>query len=175
MKTNTKLIIIAVSVFLGAVLVITFIGRITDGFQKDLDDVTILERSEDNLLLGKFDDYNEGDGISINSNKLGALTVNGEYKGTEEFLVVELEKLNLASGTYTLSGAPKGGNYTYHLRAVYGDDTVVGDFGSAKGTFTLSSSQEVTIELVIYPDEQFNRLSIKPVLVVGDKAGDFYE
>lgn len=165
-----KVILIALAI----VLLVSFIGRITGGWSKDWEDVTILERNEKNLLTGDFEDYNVGDGITVTARKDGTLYLNGEYKGAEQSVTVDIETLSLAAGTYTLSGAPKGGNYTYHLKVTYGSTTVIGDYGTTKGTFTLGSDTEVNVQLVVFGDNEFKNVKIQPVLVEGSEAGDFY-
>ena len=174
-KSTIKMIAIAAV----ACLVLSFIGHITGGFQTPLKDATLRDRNPDNLLTGKYgwtdDVYNVGDGYKLTASNDGTVTINGKYTGADGSVVVVLEKVTLAAGTYTLSGTPNGGNQTYHLRASYGSTTVTGDFGGAKGTFTLTSSTEVTISLVIYDDFDFNYVKVRPVLVEGSTAGDFYD
>ena len=174
LKTNTKLIIVALAV----ILAVSFLGRITDGFQIDLKDATLRDRNESNLLTGKYgwkdDVYNNGDGYKLTAAKDGTVTINGEYTGSASSAVIPLEKVTLSAGTYTISGAPNGGNQTYLIKVVYGESETVADFGSTGGTFTLTSSEEVTIQLVLYGDFEFNNVKIRPVLVDGSEAGDFY-
>ena len=168
-----------IAIMLCIVLAVSLLGKITGGFTKDWEDVTIMERNPDNLLSGKYgwtdDKYNSGDGITLNARKDGTVILNGEYKGSSEKVEITLEKRTLSAGTYTLSGAPYGGNYTYHLAVIYGSVTVIGDFGEAKGTFTLTESTEVTLKLVCFPDEKFSGVTIRPVLVEASEAGDFYK
>lgn len=177
LKTNTKLILVALAV----ILAVSFIGKITNGFQTDLKDATLRDRNESNLLTGKYtetgwkdDSYNVGDGYKLTAAKDGTITINGEYTGSSASATVVLEKVTLSAGTYTLSGAPNGGNQTYLIKAVYGGTETVADFGSTGGTFTLTSSEPVTIQLVLFGDFEFNNVKIRPVLVDGSEAGDFY-
>ena len=170
-----------IAILMGVVAVLTFIGGITDGFTKEWEDVTLRERNDKNLLTGDYgwndNTYNEGDGIVLSSKKDGSVIVKGEYKGSGENVVITLESLNLSAGTYTLSGAPKGGSYTYHLRVVDESNNVlaVGDFGSTKGSFTLSAPGTVKLQLVCFSDNVFESIKLQPVLVEGTESGDFYE
>ena len=169
--TWIRLILIA----LGIVLAVSFIGRATDGFSKDIKDMSIRTRNPDNLLSGEFEDYNAGDGITVTAKKDGTLILNGEYKGSESSVVIPVETVTLSAGTYTISGAPNGGNYTYHLRVKYGETTVISDYGASGGEFTLTASTSVAVELVVFGDNEFKNVKIQPVLVVGTEAGDFYK
>ena len=158
------------------ILLISFIGKITSGFTKDWKDVSLHERNEDNLLEGKYswETYNVGDGYTLTAKKDGTIILDGEYTGSSAQAVIQLERVTLAAGTYTLSGAPNGGNQTYHIRVSYNGSTVTGDFGANNGTFTLSSSAEVIVELVLSGEYEFNSVKIRPVIVEGDEIGDFY-
>ena len=174
-KSTIKMIAIAAV----ACIVLSFVGHITGGFQTSLKDASLRDRNPDNLLTGKYgwtdDVYNVGDGYKLTAANDGTVTINGKYTGADGSAVVVLEKVTLAAGTYTLSGATNGGNQTYHLRASYGSNTVIGDFGASNGTFTLTASTEVTIELVLYDDFDFNYVKVRPVLVDGSTAGDFFD
>ena len=179
MSRKTKRIITYVGIILAAVLICSFVGKISGGFTKDVEDWQLRERNEDNLLKGtSFEDYDNGDGITLEAKKDGTIVIDGTYLGDEDNIVIPVESVNLGAGTYTLSGVPKGSNYTYHIRAEYKDANgasvyAVGDFANT-ATFTLTSSQSVSISIVIFPEVEFNNVYIRPVLVVGNEAGDFY-
>lgn len=175
MSTKTKRTLSMIGMILICVMLCAFIGNLSSGFSNfKVSEWSLRSRNSDNLLSGDFVDYNSGDGISVTARNDGTLVVKGEYLGTEDCLVIDVETVTLSAGTYTLSGAPNGGNYTYYLRVSYGSKTVTGDFGTDGGTFTLSSSTAVTVQLVVYPEREFNNLVIRPVLVEGTEAGDFY-
>lgn len=176
MKKSTIKMIAIVAV---ACLAMAFIGHITDGFQTNLKDASIRGRNPDNLLSGDYgwkdDVYNVGDGYKLTAKNDGSIVITGEYTGTDGSAVIDLEEVTLSAGTYTLSGAPNGGNATYLLRVSYGSTNVIGDFGAEGGTFTLSSSTEVTVQLLLYPEHEFLRTTVRPVIVEGSEAGEFYE
>lgn len=161
------------------ITVVTVIGRITDGFTKDWEDVTLRERNPENLLSGEYgwtdDVYNKGDGITVTAKKDGTIILNGEYKGAEEYTTIDLEEVSLSAGTYRLTGAPAGGSYTYYLKAIYGETSVIGDFGDDKGTFELTSPQTVKLQLICFGDNKFESIKIQPVLVEGTEIGEFYK
>lgn len=176
MKKSTIKMLAIVAV---ACLVMAFFGNITDGFQTNLKDASLRPRNPDNLLSGEYgwkdDVYNVGDGYKLTAKNDGSIVITGEYTGTDGSASIVLEKVTLAAGTYTLSGAPNGGNATYLLKVTYGSNNVIGDFGAEGGTFTLSSSTEVTLQLVLYPEHEFLRTTVRPVIVEGSEAGDFYK
>lgn len=179
MSRKTKRIITYIGVILIAVAVCSFVGKISGGFQKDFDEWQLKERNEANLLSGtSFEEYNNGDGITLKAKKDGTVVIDGTYLGKSENIIVPIESVNLGVGTYTLSGAPKGGNYTYYIRAEYKDGSsssvyAIGDFSNT-ATFTLTSAQSVNISIVIFPGVEFNNVNVRPVLVVGNEAGEFY-
>lgn len=174
----TKRIKVTPLVIIGVILIsvglCAFIGKISGGFTKPTDEWVLQERNPNNLLSGEFEDYNTGNGVVVSRKNDGSLLLKGEYPGEGE-LVIPIETKTLPAGTYTLSGAPNGGNYTYYLRASYSDTSTVADFGSTNGSFTLTSSTPVTIELVVLPDKAFNNIRLYPVLVSGSSAGEFYK
>ena len=73
----------------------------------------------------------------------------------------------------------KGSNYTYNLCVSYKDSTntaklAVSDFGNTS-TFTLTTTQTVTVQIIVYPKYELNNVTIYPTLVSGSDAGDFYK
>lgn len=176
LKPRTKRII----AFAAAVLVITMIlsvlGSLSDGFQNwDTATWQLRDRNEDNLLSGNFTDYNKGDGITATAKNDGTIILDGEYKGSADNIVIPVETLSLPKGTYTFTGAPNGSTSTYNLQLTYnsGSDVVYADFDG--NTFTIpDGGATVTVQIVVYPDCKINNVRIRPVLVEGSEAGDFY-
>ncbi len=175
MRYKTKRILTVVAMLLICVAATSLIGSVSGGFTKKINEWTLRDRNPDNLLTGKFSEYNGGDGFTVTSRSDGTLVLDGEYlaSGTQ---TVTVETVTLSAGTYTLSGAPKGGNYTYYLQ-VTSDSNVLakGDgFDSTDGTFTLSSSGTVTVSLVVSSGVEYKNVLIRPVLNEGKEAIDFY-
>lgn len=175
LKTNTKIVIAAVAAVLVTVILVGALGQAFGLFTKDLKDVTLRERNEANLLTGTFTDYNKGDGITATAKKDGSIVVKGENKSSGN-ITVEVEKVELKAGTYSLWGASKGSNVTYYMMATYVNDlgsaaTVVADFTG--NSFTISVDQTVTVSIVICPDAEVNA-TIRPVLCAGVEEVDFY-
>ena len=176
MKKSTIKMLAIVAV---ACVVMAFIGNITGGFQTSLKDASLRPRNPDNLLSGEYgwkdDVYNVGDGYKLSVKNDGSIIIYGELTGSSNSTTISLETVTLAAGTYTISGAPNGGNATYYLKATVSGKDYIADFGTEGGTFTLTSSSEVTVSLVLFADHEFNYVKIQPVLVEGDEAGTFYE
>ena len=177
-KRPSWIVMIAFGLIL--ILVISFIGRITDGFQIDLKDASVVQRNPDNLLSGKYDGsgwkdntYNVGDGYTLTAKKNGTILINGEYTGASGKTEIPLEILTLSAGTYTISGASGGGNATYYLKATAGGTDYIADFGAEDGTFTLTSPGDVTVSLVIFGEYKFENVKIQPVVVEGSDPGSF--
>ena len=175
LKRNKKsIIVIGVSVVLAS-LVCSFLGGISEGFT-NWEDATLRERNEANLLTGEFADYNNGDGVTASSRTDGTIILGGK-NGTDNVIEIPVESVTLAPGEYTISGAPDGGNSTYHIAVKYVDGdgatkTAISDFNAK--TFTLTTNQTVELVIVIHPDVNVKGVGIKPVLVKGAEVGDFY-
>lgn len=175
LKTNTKIIIASIAVLLVAVAACSFLGSISDGFT-NWEDATLVERNSANLLTGKFTDFNDGNGVNATARKDGSIILSGKNL-TDADLVIPVETLNLAAGTYTLSGAPKGSNLSYHIVAKYTDgsdavQTAISDFSNK--TFTIVGQQNVEISIVVTAKTSVNNVLLRPVLVSGNEIGDFY-
>ena len=176
LNTNGKIIIACAITCLVALLGAAFLGNITDGFSKDISEITLRERNEDNLLSGKFVDFDDGNGVTATGRNDGSIVLGGKNL-SDSNIVIPVEKTTLTPGTYTLSGAKDGGNYTYNISVKYvdgngTDKTAIGDFSGK--TFTITSQQEVEISIVVCPDVNVKGVLIKPVLVSGAEVGDFY-
>ena len=172
-RNKRSLIVIGVAVLLSA-LVCSFLGNISEGFT-NWEGASLRERNDDNLLTGEFTDFNDGNGISATGRNDGSILLSGK-NGTDAAIEFEIEKLSLAAGQYTVSGAPNGGNSTYHIAVQYIENgetkTAISDFNAK--TFTITSPQEVTVKVVIYPDVDVKGVLLKPVIVSGTEIGDFY-
>ena len=173
-RNKRSLIVIGVAVLLSAV-VCSFLGGISDGFT-NWKDATIRDRNEDNLLTGEFTDFNDGNGVSATGRADGSILLGGK-NGTTSSITIPVEKVALVAGTYTVSGAEKVGNTTYHIAVKYTDgdgvtQTAISDFNTK--TFTITSAQTVEVSIVVYPDVDVDGICIKPVLVAGEDVGSFY-
>lgn len=175
LKTNTKIIIASIAVVIVAITACAFLGSISDGFT-NWDDATLFERNTANILSGKFTDFNDGNGVKATARKDGSIILNGKNL-TDNDIVIPVETVNLSAGTYTLSGASKGSNVTYHIVAKYVDgsgatQTAISNFSNK--TFTIVNAQDVEISIVVTAKQSVNNVLLRPVLVAGNEIGEFY-
>ena len=170
---KTKNFLIIVAAILVTVITLSVLGSLSDGFSNwDTSTWQLRDRNKENLLSGKFTDYNPGNGITAKAKDDGTIILDGEYVGSESSVVIPVEVVALSEGTYTFTGAPKGSTGTYNLQLVYDGKTVYSDFDGC--TFKLESAASVTVQIVVYPKVEINNVTIRPVIVAGDEAGDFY-
>ena len=69
LKTNTKLILAVVAAVVVSTLLVALIGNAAGLFTKPLDEITLRDRNEENILKGTFTDYNAGNGVQATMNK----------------------------------------------------------------------------------------------------------
>ena len=138
-----------------------------------------LERNPDNLI--KFDenyirDTKTNYGLEVKVDDNGVIKLKGETTSNEELII---QTVTLPAGQYTISGIAKPNLAKMVLRATWGaGEEAFADLGSA--TFTLEEETDVTVSIVIHGSEDENTIewanrTIKPVIVKGDTAGDFYK
>lgn len=134
--------------------------------------------NSDNLIDVTADDYirsqNTARGVEIDVKDDGVIKLSGKATSAHS---VKVATVTLKPGTYTLSGVPDPEINKMGLRATYGDG-IVCNAGTESATFTLTQEEMVTITLYWAEDYSFGWLNpnstIKPVLVEGDKVGEFY-
>ncbi len=177
MKSKTKKWLGAIAIVLVSVTLCGVLGSAFGLFTKDLSEVTLREHNEANLLSyhERFEDYNEGDGITATLKKDGRISLKGENKLTGD-IVIPLEDVTLSAGTYSIWGAPNGGNKSYHIAVTYTDadgatQTSISDFKN--NTITLTSQQTVSVKLVVCPDTTVYA-TIAPVLCEGTENVGFF-
>lgn len=135
-------------------------------------------RNKHNLIeIGADTNYietmNTNRGVQVTVKEDGTIKLSGKATSSGN---VKVTTLTLDSGTYTLSGLESEID-EFQLYAQYG----VGDLaiaGTDTATFTLSSRQTVDILISWSEDHVFNVFTgntVRPVLVAGDKAGEFYD
>ena len=132
------------------------------------------ERNEKNLLDPKLYTVKSDSlthGIELDVTDDGAIHIKGNPSEADEVIIQELE---LEAGTYTISGIEKVDTNNLNLFARYGDNIAIA--GHSSGTFTLTEKTTVSVVLSFGADVEIhyaNRI-IRPVLVEGDKPGEFY-
>lgn len=180
LKSNTKIVIAFVASVLVAVALVGVLGNSLGLFSKGLDEVTLRERNEKNLIQSWTEtDYNNGDGVTAKFKDDGRVVLGGQNK-TSNNIKIEYAKLNLVPGTYSLWGAENGGNSTYHIRAEWTDSegakTAVSDFNNntVKIVNDGNTSVEVTLYIFVGVDAYVNNVTVKPVLCSGTEKVSFY-
>ena len=119
---------------------------------------------------------NNGYGLSIDVKDDGTIRLKGQTSKNEEFTV---QTVTLSAGTYTISGLESNLDKVV-LKAVYGEGNAAIS-GMDNATFTLESESEVRVVLTIQGSEDGNNTidwtnnTIRPVIVGGSEAGDFYK
>lgn len=154
------------------ILVIAILGGIIGSFA--VAGSSLIDRSPnpDNFIktenyLVKDKDTNDK-GIDVTVKKDGTIKLNGIASEDDEYVVASL---SLDPGTYTISGM-KSNKDSVGLKVIYGSKEYFA--GTSEDTFTLAT--KTTVSVVIYVSEgtwNINR-TIRPVLVEGTTAGEFY-
>ena len=171
LKTNTKLILAVVAAVVVSTLLVALIGNAAGLFTKPLDEITLRDRNEENILKGTFTDYNAGNGVQATMNKDTSIKLSGTNKSGEDIEIL-VEQLTLEAGTYSLWGAPNGGRQSYHiLLRTNGGQEIVSDFDG--NSFVIDSKQSVSVYIVVCDDVTVYT-TVRPVLCKGAAEVDFY-
>ena len=153
---------------------VSVVGFASNGFQ-DKDVVSWIERdvNEDNLI--KVDAYqikdeqDDGKGIKVRVNDDGVIKLSGKATSENSFVVCTV---NLEPGQYTISGLKSGDNYGLK---VVGANNLEAKAGTSGATFTIETPQTVSVVIYVAEDTILFNKTVKPVLVSGTEAGDFYQ
>ena len=142
---------------------------------------SLRERNPDNLI--KVDENylkdvtSNGYGLSIDVDEDGTIHLKGETSKNEEYIV---QTVTLPAGTYTISGLKESNLDKVALKAVWGEGNSAIS-GTDNATFTLDAEYAVQVVITIQGAEDgenvidwTNKL-IRPVIVEGETAGDFYK
>ena len=172
MARTTKRTILIVAI---AVVLVVLLGAITQGFQswkwEDIKDRMEPKRTPDNLIttIDLKSHRSPTSDIKIDVDDNGVVTMNGEAAADEDFIYASV---NLSADTYTFTGAEDGGLSTYYLILKSGNKEVRADLGTP---FSVDSTTTYQVIIRIKDGTSFKNVKIMPVLVKGDKAGDFYD
>ena len=141
---------------------------------------SLRERNPDNLLTvdeNYIRDKKTGYGLEVKVDDNGIIKLKGQSSRNEELIV---QTVKLAAGTYTISGIEKPELDKVVLQATWGTGNIA-YAGLDSATFTLDAEYEVTVAIVIEGTEDgentidWQNKTIKPVLVKGDVAGEFWK
>jgi len=119
----------------------------------------------------KSGDTNRGLKYKVNDN--GKIVFSGKATSAGTLAVCTV---NLDPGTYTLSGIKNPNVDVFSLYASYGTTGQIAFADTDSATFVIDTPQ--TVNIIVAWDSDFNpsllNNTLKPVLVKGDVAGDFY-
>ena len=162
-------------IIVGGVLALALLGGLASvGLE------SLKERNPANLLTvdeGYLVDTNTAYGLSVDVDSDGVIKFDGQSSRRDEIFV---KTLTLEPGVYTLSGINKVDITKMDLRATWGNGNVA-SAGTDSAIFELTETTEVTVSIVIAASNSevgntivWQNKTIKPVLVKGINAGDFY-
>ena len=171
----------AVLMFLVTILLVGFLGNVTNGFQ-DFDKDTIIENTSkkvnpDNLYTVEcveLVDKNDGSGIVVDVNeKNGAIVLNGTASEDTTYVV---GNITLDKGTYTLSAIKGASRSTVYMTATVGANSpYYFDFTPGNTIEISEDDTSVELKIVIAKDCELDNVQVLPVIVSGDEIGDFYK
>lgn len=165
-----------------AILGASLVGFISGGFSKK-DPTTWFNRevNQNNLLIGKYNTdlpSASGYGVDIQWEKNGIVKLDGTHSDAslqkQQEVKITFASLILKAGTYTISGYSKAQKNTCGVCVDVNNNTYYGDISSGSGTFTLESDATVVVSVYFANDVRLRNVEIRPVLVSGSNAGNFY-
>ena len=163
-RTLKRIALVALIAILGGV-VGSFAVSGSSMFDRDLNPDNLIK--VENYVVQDKDD--NGNGVDVKVDDDGVIKLNGKATADDEYIVTELV---LEPGEYTLSGF-KSDKSKVGLKATFGTSEHYA--GTSSDTFVLESSTTVTIVVYVAEDHYCLNTTIKPVLVTGDEAGEFYK
>ena len=178
-KRNLKWAGIILAAVLATVMLVSWIGSLSKGFENmDPKDWEFVELNENNLIDADalIEEFNDGSGYSVVKNDNGTLTIKGQNESETEAGKIELGKIILKPGEYTFTTGKNGenGNATktfYNLSLEADGVQHYADFG---GVLTVEAETEYTIYLNLGTEKSFNGITLYPVIVEGDEAEGYF-
>ena len=174
-----------VAAILGFVLVVgavSFIGKKTNGFADDITLESLLQRdlnpdnlyTYDSVLDMVKETSNTGLGFTVEVKKDGSIVANGKYRG-EETALLPIAKVHLEAGVYTMTTGANTNQFEYFLAlsSSHQESGVVGYF-DFENTVTIETEGDYYILCGVAPETEFNNNVLRPVIVKGTEAGEFY-
>ena len=170
-KGFIKWILIILSALLGLSLLV---GLASVGLS------SLRERNPANLLTvdeGYIGDMVTLYGLTVDVDADGVIKFDGQSSGNDLFVV---KRLTLDPGVYTISGINKVDVTKMDLYVTWGNGNIA-QAGTSSATFELTEKTEVSVEIFVAASNDevgktivWQNKTIKPVLVKGSLAGDFY-
>lgn len=178
-KKNLKITGIIVAAIMATVMLVSWIGNLSGGFENmNPGDWQLRDRNENNLIAVDtlMEEFDNGNGFTVKRNDDGTLTVNGKNEATEA-QEIELGTIELEPGTYTFTTGKDGkskdaSNFFYNMSLVNGSTVHTADYGN---TITVTTKATYTIKLTLGAEKTFTYRTLYPTLVAGADAEGFYE
>ena len=173
-KRTAKTIGVIAAIILGATLLTSTVGFMSDGFiksnplewvQKDLNKNNLI--SVDDYLIKDDEDLDLGKGLTGTVNEDGVIKLNGK---AEKENIYTVANVTLKPGTYTISGVDSSSKYG--IQVVYGSN--LAKSGTNSETFEITTEQSVAIQIYVAEDTRLIYKSFKPCLVEGDEPEGLY-
>ena len=191
-KNTIKTVVSVIGIVLVSVILAGVASRLTDNFT----DFTFRDLNEDNLLFAQYDDLETEDddsGVTL-ENENGVIRIRRQKNNTEDktsdyVYMFASVKLDAGEYTYTCFENPSIDTYYSYIKFTDANGverTVVADFDQDDedfeggisdfySTFTLEEETTVKCYILVKSDSSIKDIKAMPVLVEGDKAGDFYK
>ena len=178
-KKNLKLCAIIAASILAVVLIVSWIGSVTKGFENmNPKDWEIVQRNEENLLPVEalLDEFDNGNGYAIEKSDAGVLKISGRNESeTQE--QVQLGTVTLKPGTYIFTTGKDGknsdaSNFNFNMSLKSGANTYYADFG---GAFRVEAETTFTVVLTLGAEKSFNGRTLYPAIYAGEDAQEFYQ
>lgn len=109
-------------------------------------------------------------GITWEAKEDGTIVANGTATDTSTFTI---RKMNLDSGTYTMSGCIDGGEDSYKLLVYRTDNWAMWTDWGKGTTFTISAGKEFEFRCRVMKDYTADNVIFKPMLEIGNTKHDY--
>ena len=130
-----------------------------------------------NLLPNKTSEELTINGVKFSIHEDGTVTVNGTATANAILNLLDSKTLDLAEGSYFLSGCPVGGStskYKFDMIEGMAGNPIAEDYGNG-ATLTLTESKSIQqARIVIYGGATVNNLLFKPMICVEQKTYEQY-
>lgn len=159
--------------FIGVVAVVLVLV-ITGSMASVISHLGFKKLNEDNLYTSDcltLKDKTDGD-LKINVKRNGSIVLDGKSGDDDE--TYEIGTIDLEAGVYTLTANEDASLDTCYVTLTANQTEYKFDFEDGN-TITLSAdADDCVITLHVKGDVEFDNFELLPVIVEGDKSGDFY-
>ena len=130
--------------------------------------------NEDNLYTADcvtLKDKTDGD-LKINVKRNGSIVLNGESGDEDE--TYKIGTIDLKAGTYTLTANKDCSTTTCYVTITANQTEYKFDLAGVNTITLEADAVDCAINLHVKADVEFDNFELLPVIVEGDKSGDFY-